>query len=95
MNDFFTSLFSRFTSENTSYGSPEIKPEPTEESNEPAAKDTAAIIEEQKVAIVEPASPTSSEQKITPKPKKTAPLPGLMYPDDIKALTDKYGVLCG
>lgn len=88
--DLFYSWFSRFcSSEDHSYGSAENKPEAQEESNEPAAKEEqkqAAIIEEQKVAIVEPASPTSSEQKITPKPK-TTPLPGLMYPDDIKALT--------
>lgn len=88
MNDFFTSLFSRFTSENTSYGSPrQIEPEPT---NTAAKEQKQAAIEEKK-AVIEPASPTSSEQKITP--KKTAPLPGLMYPDDIHALTDKYGVL--
>lgn len=94
MFDYFTGLFSRFCqSEDTKYGSPQqIEPEPQEESNEPAAKEEQkqAAIEEKKASI-EPASPTSSEQKITP--KKTTPLPGLMYPDDIKALTNHYGVL--
>lgn len=82
MNDFFTSLFSRFTSENTSYGSPQqIEPEPTEE-NDTAAEPTTAITE--KSAVEGPAS-LKTEQPKAPKPKTT--LPGLMYPDDIKALT--------
>lgn len=82
MNDFFTSLFSRFTSENTSYGSPQqIEPEPTEEKDS-AAEPTTSITE--KIAEEEPASPKTDQPK-APKPKST--LPGLMYPDDIHALT--------
>lgn len=89
MFDYFTGLFSRFCqSEDTKYGSPEIKLEPTEEKD--SAAETKAAIEEKK-AVIEPASP-KTEQPKAPKPK-TTPLPGLMYPDDVKALTEKYGVL--
>lgn len=90
MFDYFTGLFSRFCqSEDTKYGSPQqIEPEPTEEKDS-AAEPTTAITE--KSAVEGPASPTSSEQKMPLKPK--TPLPGLMYPDDIKALTDHFGIL--
>lgn len=89
MIDLFDSWFTRFTSEDHSYGSPEIKLEPQEESNEYAAKEEQkqAAIEEKKET--ELTIPTASPD---PKPVPTVVQEGTLD-DDINALAQYFGIL--
>lgn len=79
MIDLFDSWFTRFTSEDHSYGSPQqIEPEPTEEKDS-AAEPTTSITE--KIAEEEPASP-KTEQPKAPKPTR-----GMFQTSEITSIT--------